>query len=178
MIDYIDPVNRLVYLDSTTVDNTIQPIDIYREMRSLRASDKDLRKYDLFLTMRGGEKKNADGSKRTERYLVLLEGTFIVPYDTSHTITIDGTIISDDGLEGVQCFNRVNLSDDVEVDINYVPKQVEIITMFIENPDVTALDAKIDAIGTDVREIKVTQGENMAETETLIISTNGVKLVL
>jgi len=178
MIDYIDPTNRLIYLDSTTVDATIQPIDIYREMRSLRAINESLRNYDVFLTMRGGEKKNLDGSKRTERYMVLLNGTFIVPYDTSHTLTIDGTIISDSGLEGAQCFNRVNLSDDVEVDINYVPKQVEVITMFIENPDVSVLNSKIDEVASDVREIKVVQGENMAETETLIISTNGVKLVL
>lgn len=128
MIDHIDPLNRLVYLDDSTVNATIQPIDIYREMRNLRQNDETLRPYDVFMTMKGAEKKNQDGTKRTERYLVLLEGTLIVPYDTSHTLTVDGTIITDSGLEGVQTFDRANLSAGTEVDINYVPKQVEVIT--------------------------------------------------
>ena len=129
MIDHIDPATRTIYLDNTTVNTTIQPIDIYRKMRELRRTDEELRKYDLFMTMKGAEKKNPDGSRRTERYLVLLNGTLIAPYDTSHILTIDGTIITDDGLEGVECFNRADLSPNVEVDINYVPKQVEVITV-------------------------------------------------
>lgn len=129
MIDYIDPINRLVYLDASTVDETIQPIDIYRDMRLMRKVDEELRKYPLFLTMKGAEKKNPDGSKRTERYMVLLDNTFIVPYNTSHTLTVDGTIITDSGLEGVEVFNRSVLSAGIDVDINYVPKQVEIITI-------------------------------------------------
>ena len=178
MIDHIDPVNRLIYLDDSTVDSTIQPIDIYREMRELRANDVGLRKFDLFLVMRGGEKKDPDGLKRTERYLVLLNNTYIVPYDTSHILTIDGTIISDSGLEGIRCFNRANLTDGVEVDINYAPKQVEVITVQIPNQDLTTVNSKLDTLATDVRAIKVVQGENMAETETLIISSTGVKLIL
>lgn len=131
VIDHIDADARLVYLSASTVDAILQPIDIYREMRTLRASNEVLRGYDLFMTMRGAEKKNPDGSKRTERYLVLLDGTLIVPFDTSHEITVDGTMITDSGLEGVQCFNRAGLSVNVEVDINYVPKQVEVITISV-----------------------------------------------
>jgi hypothetical protein len=131
MIERIDPVNRKIFLDSSTVDSTIQPIDIYREMRTLRRTNEELRKYDLFATMQGAKKKSPDGSRRTERYLVLLAGTLIVPYDTSHTLTVDGTIITDTGLEGTECFYRASLSQNVEVDINYVPKQVEVITVNI-----------------------------------------------
>lgn len=127
MIDHIDAINRKIYLDSSTVDATIQPIDIYREMRTLRQKDETLRPYDLFCKMGGGVPKNPSGTKRTERYLILLDGTLIVPYDTSHVLTVDGTIITDSGLEGVQTFDRANLSAGVEVDINYVPKQVEVI---------------------------------------------------
>lgn len=127
MIASVDPINRLIYLDADTVNTTIQPVDIYRELRALRQSDSTLRGYDMFLTMRGAEPKNHSGTKRTERYMVLLNGTYLVPYDTTHTITIDGTIISDAGLEGTECFNRTPLSIGVEVDINYIPKQVEVI---------------------------------------------------
>ena len=47
----------------------------------------------------------------------------------SHALTITGTIITDDGYEGVHCFDRSLLSSDVTVDINYVPPQVEVITI-------------------------------------------------
>jgi len=127
MIDHIDPVNRLVYLDKSTVNTLVHPIDIYRAMRNLRLTDESLRPFDVFMTMRGAEKKNPSGSKRTERYLVLLGGTYIVPFDAEGYLTIDETIISDIGLEGVECFNRNSLSN--RVDINYIPKQVEIITV-------------------------------------------------
>jgi len=129
MIDHIDPINRLIYLDDSTPDTEINPIDIYREVRKLRRTDESLRPYDMFMTYKGAEKKNPDGSKRTERYGVLLKGTLIVPYDTSHHLTITGTLITDDGQEGQYCFQRANLSDGVVVDIDYVPKQVEIITI-------------------------------------------------
>lgn len=129
MIDHIDPVARLIYLDASTVNVEVHPIGIYREMRELRKSNEYLRQYNLFMEYKGADKKNPSGSKRTERYAVLLEGTKIVPYDTSHEITIIGTIISDTGLEGPDVFNRDGLSPNVEVDINYVPKQVEIITI-------------------------------------------------
>jgi len=131
MISHIDAVNRKIHLDASTVNATILPIDIYREMRTLRAADETLRPYDVFMTMRGGEKKNPSGSKRTARYLVLLNGTLIVPYDTSHTITVGGTMITDTGLEGVECFDRSLLSVGINVDINYVPPQVEVITVTI-----------------------------------------------
>lgn len=129
MIDHIDPINRLVYLDASTVNSEILPIDIYREMRAIRAADESLRPYDVFMTMKGGEWKTPDGSKRTERYLVLLNGTRIVPYDTSHTITVKGTIITDDGLEGIDAFDLSPLSTITSVNINYVPPQVEVIVI-------------------------------------------------
>jgi len=129
MIDHIDPINRLIYLDNSTPDTEIHPIDIYREVRQLRRTDETLRPYDMFMTYKGAEKKNPDGSKRTERYGVLLGGTLIVPYDKSQSLDITGTLISDTGLEGRDCFDRSRLSLGVVVDIDYTPKQVEVITV-------------------------------------------------
>jgi len=121
----IDPALRLIYLDATTVNAEIHPIDIYKEMRTLRASDETLRQYDLFMRADGNISKG--GGKFTERYVTLLDGTRIVPYDTTHILTITGTLITDDGFEGVYAFNRSSLSPATEVDINYVPPQVEVI---------------------------------------------------
>jgi len=125
LIDHIDGANRKVYLSSDTVDASIHPIDIYKEMRALRRTDEELRKYNLFMKAEGNIPKSS--STFTERYVILLEGTLIVPYDTTHTLTITGTIITDDGKEGIYCFDRGGLSS--QIDINYVPPQVEVIVV-------------------------------------------------
>ena len=139
MIDYIDGENRLVYLDASTVNGSINPIDIYKEMRTLRRTDESLRKYEIFLKAYGNVNKG--GGKSTERYVQTINGATIVPYDTSQVLSVTGTIITDDGQEGVYCFNRSLLSASVEVDINYIPPQVEVVevsTSAINIADLTA----------------------------------------
>lgn len=125
VINYIDGPNRDIYLHSDTVGASIHPMDIYKEMRTLRKNDEDLRKYDVFLSAYGNVAKG--GGKYTERYVRENAGTRIVPYDTSHTLTITGTIITDDGQEGIDCFDRGPLTSTTIVDINYIPPQVEVI---------------------------------------------------
>ncbi|RLD00694.1 MAG: hypothetical protein DRI46_06790 [Chloroflexi bacterium] len=127
-IDHIDPVTRRIYLHSDTVSmQTVNPIDIYKEMRTLRADDESLRPFDVFLSAFGNVSKG--GGKFTERYVMENSGTKIIPYDASHTLTINGTIITDDGFEGIYCFDRAPLSPSTIVDINYVPPQVEVIVV-------------------------------------------------
>ena len=133
IIDYIDGPNRDVYLDISTLNTEIHPIDIYKEMRTLRADNEDLRKYDLFMSADGNVTKTATTS--TERYVTLLDGTRIIPYDSTHVLTIIGTIITDSGQSGVNCFDRTLLSSSTVVDINYVPPQVEVITVAGNNYD-------------------------------------------
>lgn len=127
LIDHIDGANRLIYLDVSTMNIDIHPIDIYKEMRTSRAQDEELRKYNLFLEAGGNIKKTP--TTATERYVIELEGTRIVPWDSSHVLTVVGTIITDDGRSGIYCFDRTSLSPSTTVDINYVPPQVEIITI-------------------------------------------------
>jgi hypothetical protein len=127
VIDHIDGPNRDIYLSADTVGTTFYPIDAYKEMRALRASDEDLRKFKLFMQAKGNDPKG--GGKYTERYVVLLNGTRIIPYNVSHSLTVAGTVITDDGQEGIACFDRSPLSPTTIVDINYVPPQVEIITV-------------------------------------------------
>ena len=110
LISSIDGTNRRIYLDATTVGTNVHPIDIYKEMRTLRKNDENLRKHNLFLSAHGNEDKG--GGKSTERYVKELEGTRIIPFDTSHELTIIGTIITDDGQEGIACFDRTPLRFD------------------------------------------------------------------
>ena len=127
VIDHIDGPNRDIYLHADTVGGSVHPIDIYKEMRALRRTDEALRKFDVFLTARGNDSKG--GGKFTERYVICNGGTRIIPYDVSHTLTVTGTIITDDGQEGISCFDRSPNAPTTVVDINYVPPQVEIITV-------------------------------------------------
>lgn len=127
LIDHIDPTNRDVYLSADTVGASIHPIDIYKEYRTLRRTTESLRQYLPFMTAKGYDEKGS--GKYTERYVVLLSGTRLIPYDVSHALTVTGTIITDDGQEGIACFDRTPLSGTTRVDINYVPPQVEVITV-------------------------------------------------
>lgn len=125
IIDHIDPVNRRIYLSASSVGTTIHPIDIYKEYRTLRLNDETLRPFDGFMRADGNVSKG--GGKFTERYVTLLLGTRIVPFDTSQTLNITGTIITDDGFEGVLAFDKSSLSVNTSININYTPPQVEII---------------------------------------------------
>ena len=127
LIASIDGLNRDIYLHIDTVGATVHPIDIYKEMRTLRRTNEALRNYDIFLSAYGNVEKG--GGKFTERYVQCNLGTRIIPYDASHEITINGTIITDDGQEGIACFDRAPLTATTVVDINYVPPQVEVITL-------------------------------------------------
>ncbi len=138
LIDHIDGPNRDIYLSASTLGQNIHPIDIYKEMRTLRRTNEDLRKYDVFLSAFGNVPKG--GGKATERYVRCNSGTRIVPYDTSHGLTIVGTIITDDGQEGISCFDRYPLSPTTIVDINYVPPQVEVITFNASQTSISEQD--------------------------------------
>lgn len=127
VIANIDGLARRIYLHSDTVGSSINPIEIYKEMRTLRRTDETLRKWALFMSASGNVSKG--GGKFTERYVTLLNGTRIVPFDTDHELTITGTVITDDGTEGIAAFDRSSLNLSTVVDINYVPPQVEVITV-------------------------------------------------
>jgi len=127
LIADIDGLNRRIHLSVDTVDAEFLPIDIYKEMRSLRQADETLRRYDLFLSASGYESKG--GGKFTARLVKCLLGTRIVPYDgvVHHSITVTGEIITDEGTSGTACFDRTLLTPGNSVDIIYIPPQVEVI---------------------------------------------------
>lgn len=156
LIASIDGATRRVFLDATTVGTSIHPIDIYKEMRDLRRTDESLRKWDLFMSASGNISKG--GGKFTERLVTLLSGTRIVPFDTSQELTITGTVITDDGQEGIAAFDRSSLNVNTVVDINYVPPQVEIITIAGGSGLDAGQDAKLTTIEALTAEIHKLQG--------------------
>jgi len=127
LVASVDGPNRRIYLGVDSVGVDIHPIDIYKEVRTLRRTDETLRPFDVFMQGKGNEPKGS--GKFTERYVVLLNGTRIVPYDGSHTLRVIGTVITDEGTSGISCFDRAPLTPTSIVDIEYEPPQVEIVTV-------------------------------------------------
>jgi hypothetical protein len=145
IIANIDAVNRRVYLHADTVGVDFQPMDMYKEMRVLRRTDETLRPYDVFMISQGNEPTGPSSS--TPRRVRLEKGTRVVPFDTDQNLKVIGEIITDDGLSGIDCFDRTPLSPSTTVNIDYQPPQVEIITV---NTGSGVTPSDIDAIATAV----------------------------
>ena len=92
VIDYIDGATRRIYL-LQGVDAFHWIEDIYREYVNLRATDESLRKWSPFMNAKGNEAKG--GGKYTPRYVTLLNGCRVIPYDENILINITGEAITD-----------------------------------------------------------------------------------
>lgn len=125
VIQSIDGAARRVYLHADTVDASWEPVELYREYRALRRTDETLRRYDALLLMEGNIPKG--GGKATPRYMLLLDGTRIVPFDASGVTTVAGEIITDDQAEP---FDFTSLTQPMVVDKQ--PTDAEIV--YVETP--------------------------------------------
>lgn len=120
-----DYANKRIYLSIDSVGVNIQPVDIYKECRSERRLDESKRRFDPMISAFGNDPA---GPTNTPRFVDLANGVRIVPYNSSHVLSIVGALINrSEGLAGTDLFDRGPLSPGVEVDIDYQPPQVEII---------------------------------------------------
>jgi len=79
LIASIDPISETNFISIfDTVGATVHPVDIYKEMRTLRLNDETLRPFDIFMKAYGNISKG--GGKFTERYVQLINGTRISPF--------------------------------------------------------------------------------------------------
>lgn len=93
IVDTWDGVNRRIYLKPDVSD--FYPIeDLYHEYRTARRLDENLRKFNPLLKAEGNVPKGAGAF--TPRYVVLLDGTKIIPYNNLIQINQLGDIITDD----------------------------------------------------------------------------------
>tara|TARA_R110000851_G_scaffold12997_5_gene44706 strand:- start:13476 stop:14231 length:756 start_codon:yes stop_codon:yes gene_type:complete len=157
IIASINGATRRIYLHPDTVGASLHPVDLYKEYRTLRRLDETLRVWSPLLSYTGNVPKSAGTG--TERYMTLLSGARIVPFGTSHSLTIVGTIITDTGQEGIVCFDRSSLSSGVDVDINYVPPQVEVITVSVGSGLDAAQSTLLTNIALDTNELQTNQGD-------------------
>ena len=126
VISHIDGVNRKIYLKSGVTEfNPVE--DIYKEVRAMVAANEDLRHYWWFVEAKGNEDKG--GGKATPRYIVLMKGTRIIPFDEPGVLEVTGEIINDDG--ATLTVDTSSLTN--KKDIKYRPPVAEIIYITIES---------------------------------------------
>jgi len=81
VIDYIDPDSRRIYLlDGITEYHPLD--DIYAEVRYLRRTNEELRKYLMFIQGGGNIPKNVTGTLRTPRYSIFKNCKIVLSGDT------------------------------------------------------------------------------------------------
>lgn len=121
----INGPTRRVYLDPAAVTGGVlsfhPTVDLYPEYKALRASNEAVRPFDAFLEARGNEPKNLDGSRRTPRYVRLLQGTKLVIPAGVTQLFVTGELLTDDGSDP---FDK-SLAAGVIID--YTPPTAEII---------------------------------------------------
>lgn len=114
-----DGANREIHLLSGVTE--FHPIDdIYREYRTERASNEAFRVWEPFMTAEGNEPKG--GGKFTSRYLLLLDGVKIIPFDEANEISVTGEVLTDDQTTPFDTSTITN-----PVIINYAPPDTELV---------------------------------------------------
>jgi len=124
VIDHLDPATKRIYLAAGCRE--YHPVeDLYAEVRTLRRTDEELRKYQCPVTAAGNVPKG--GGKYTPRYIIMQHGWRIVPEDTSHVLTVTGEQLTAEGGAGSACMDLTPLSPSSKVVIQYEPPAAEII---------------------------------------------------
>lgn len=124
VIDHIDTGLKRIFL-KTGVREYHPVTDIYDEVRMLRRTIEELRKYKMMVTAEGNKPKG--GGKFTARYAIFNNGYRIVPADEDHALYISGEQITDDGQSGPVCIDTSLLSIGTNVTIHYEPPASELV---------------------------------------------------
>ena len=123
VVSSFDGVNRIIYLKQGV--DSFHPIDdIYREYVAERRLSEEFRKYYPFMVASFTTfKYNKDGvDYYTPRYIQMLDGAKIIPYDELNIIDVTGEIFTDDGTDPIKLDTLTN-----GVKINYKPPEAELI---------------------------------------------------
>jgi len=140
IIDSINGVTRRIYLKSGV--SSYHPIDdLYKEYRNLRRLDESIRKYEPLLIASGNVNKG--GGKATPRYVTLLDGTKVVPFDENGTITQTGEMITDDPDLDATLYDLSGFVSPIKIFITPSEAEVILVNPGFTSADRTTLDATL-----------------------------------
>jgi hypothetical protein len=109
LVSSVDYPNKKIYLGIDSVGVSLDTLDVYREIRTLRVSTESHRKFKPMIIGGGNIQKTA--TTYTAPYCQLLYGCEIIPYDATQTLTITRDTFSDDGRSGAQCFDTTGFTN-------------------------------------------------------------------
>ena len=121
----VDYPNKRIFLHADTVGVDLDTIDVYREVRERRRTNEADRRFKPMI-IAGGNIEKISGQTFTPRFVQLLFGCRIVPFDTTQQLRLIRDTFTDDGFAGRDCFDRSSLSPTTQVDIDVDFPEIEI----------------------------------------------------
>jgi hypothetical protein len=125
LVQSVDYAARRIYLSSSTMNATLDTLDVNQEVRTLRMTTEAHRRFRPMIVA-GGNIAKIPGVSYTPPYVQLLYGCRIVPYNSTHTLKLVRDTFTDDGFAARDCFNRSSLTPGVVVDIDVDVPAVEV----------------------------------------------------
>jgi hypothetical protein len=127
VVSTVNYITKRIYLHADTVGVNLDTMDIYKEVRELRAADTQTptphRSFKPMIIQGGNIQKTP--TTKTAKYVQLLYGCRIIPFDIDQLLKVTRDTFTDDGFEGRDCFDRAGLTN--QVDIDYAVDKVEVV---------------------------------------------------
>ncbi len=120
----VDYEAKRIHLHVDTLGVPLDLLDVYRDVRALRAATPEHRQYRPLIEAGGNVRKTA--TTFTQPYVRLLNGAAIVPFPAAQQLRVIREVFSDDGRYGVDCFDRSTVSSLVDIDIDMQINPVEV----------------------------------------------------
>lgn len=175
----VDYVEKKIYLHADTVGIELDTMDVYKEVRTLRRLDSQTpyphRSFKPIIIQGGNIQKTA--TTFTPKYVQLLYGCRIIPYDADQNLKVVRDTFTDDGKVGRDCFDRTGLINNVDID--YVPPQVEIIE--VSSGSGLSQEEHDKLLDLDTNNLDIAVSTRLAdvdyiEPDNAVISANNIKL--
>lgn len=120
----VDYEAKRIYLSVETLGVPLDLLNVYRDVRALRAATPEHRQYRPLIEAGGNVRKTA--TTFTQPYVRLLNGAAIVPFPAQQQLRVIREVFGDDGRYGVECFDRSTVSALVDIDIDMQINPVEV----------------------------------------------------
>lgn len=113
----VDYPNKRIYLSSETPNTSLDTLEVYKEVRSLRRTMESHRNYKPIIEA-GGNIAKLPG-KYTAAFVIPDTGCYIVPYDSPSSLKLIRDTFTKDGRAGRDCFDRTAITSNIDIDVDF-----------------------------------------------------------
>lgn len=158
VVDSWDGPNRRIYLkQGVTTFHWIE--DMYREYRNWRRLDESSRIWLPFMYASGNEPKG--GGKYTPRYVTLLDGVKVIPYDENIRIEVTGEAITDNADVDPSLFDTSTRTEPIKLYIT--PPASELVVVAVDVATISGIAAVVWDEATALHTISGTYGKAISD---------------